>query len=385
MRGTLAVLITFGVAFPLRADEPPLVEKYLHSGKYVQGEQDLMVALSLDPDDDQVRFGLGVLQFIHGIENLGQSLHKYGVKSEHTDVPFLRLPVPENPDAEEIDYAAFRKILDEFVRDLSRAEVTLAGIKDDNVKLPLRLAEIRVDLDNDGQADDTLVMIMDKIMRQEFEFLKDNPEFQVTFDRGDVPWLRSYCHVLMSMLDAYLALDLEYAFVRYADELFTNPAEPPDWYDVKDDPDSLDVLEPERLGRFRKHLIQVAVLNRETWKHIRAEKDDDFEWLPHPGQTGIFGMPVRDNMIDGWLAMMDELQALFDGQRTIPPVFSGRSKGLNLKLFLDDPPAKFESGMLEHLPHKYYTDDKEVDIGVLFRAASLFDGPTTGFYVAWFN
>ena len=85
MRVFLTSLITLVVTFSINADEPPMVEQYLHSGSYAQGEQELMVVLSLDPEDDQIRFGLGVLQFIHGIERLGQSLYYYGVKSKHTE------------------------------------------------------------------------------------------------------------------------------------------------------------------------------------------------------------------------------------------------------------------------------------------------------------
>jgi len=96
-----------------------------------------------------------------------------------------------------------------------------------------------------------------------------------------------------------------------------------------------------RLSRFRKHLVQVAALNRETWEHIRAETDDDHDWLPNPKQTGVLGLPVRGRMIDAWLALMAQLEALLEGKRTIPRAFLDRDgKGLNLKALLDDPPEK---------------------------------------------
>jgi hypothetical protein len=75
---------------------------------------------------------------------------------------------------------------------------------------------------------------------------------------------------------------------------------------------------PARLGRLRKHLLEVVKLNRETWRYIRAETDDDHEWLPNPKQKGVIGLPVRDEMIDAWLEMMGELEALLDGKTTLP-------------------------------------------------------------------
>ena len=45
----------------------------------------------------------------------------------------------------------------------------------------------------------------------------------------------------------------------------------------------------------------------------KAETDDDHEWLPNPKQKGALGLPVRDEMIDAWLAMMAELEVLLNG------------------------------------------------------------------------
>src|SRR4029079_229014 len=88
---------------------PPLIEQYLHSGELAKGEQALEAALATNPRDDQIRFGLGMLKFVRGVERLGQSLYEYGVKSESTDIPFLRLPVPKNPEPAPITYTALRR------------------------------------------------------------------------------------------------------------------------------------------------------------------------------------------------------------------------------------------------------------------------------------
>src|SRR4051794_26045254 len=109
LRTALLALLLIAFANFLRAAEPalPLVEKYLSSGQLSQGEVALEAALARTPRDDQLRFGLGVLRFVRAVERLGQMLYEGGVKSEHANAPFLRLPVPINSDPAIVRYATF--------------------------------------------------------------------------------------------------------------------------------------------------------------------------------------------------------------------------------------------------------------------------------------
>jgi len=392
---TLAILVA-NLTATLEAADAPLAEKYLHAGQLAKGEQELEVALAATPEDEQLRFGLGILQFVRGVERFGQSLHEYGIKqAENDSTLFLRLPVPVNADPAPIHYTAFRRVLDDFIRDLSGAEATLAGVTDDDVKLPLRLAEIHLDLDSDGKPTDKFIDILKKMMRQEFGFLKANPDFLVCFDRGDVAWLRAYCHLLTGILDCYLAFDSEESFNLSADRLFAKPKirlSEDAKRKLSEEEYVVEVKEPVRLGRARIHFIQVAVLNHETWKFIRAERDDDREWLPNPTQKGVLGLPVRNNMIDAWLAMMTELKLLLEGERTFPRVFSGfdrNGRGLNLKILFDDPPKRFvpNGEFPQNLPDKYFSEGRDLNFRVLFRVWEVLQDTTSfGYgYAAWFN
>jgi HEAT repeat protein len=374
-----------------------IVEKLLHSGDLEKGGHALEDALAAAPRSDHLRFGLGVLQFVHSVERLGQSLHRYGAKSDTIDIPILRLPVPKNEFPKAISYGAFRRMLDEFCQDLSIAEKTLEGVTDDEVYLPLRLAPIRLDLVGDGRSAEKLMDILKRLFRRrQFANLANNPEFLVCFDRGDVAWLRAYCHLLMGMIDGYLAFDTEELFDLSADELFAKPekrfrANQKDKQKTRNEAwQEMVVKEPARLGAFRKHLVKVAQLNREIWKYIRAEIDDDHEWLPNPKQTGVLGMPVRAEMIDAWLDAMAEMEDLLEGKKVALFPFGGKGdgSGLNVKSLLDDPPGKLklEDLWTGELPDKYWSKEKPVDFNNLFRVWSVFGGDTTAFaYAAWFN
>jgi hypothetical protein len=399
MRTMLVGVIVGGLAIPVFAAEPPRVEAYLHSGDLARGEQVLEAALVAEPENDELRFGLGTLQFIRGVERLGQALHEYGCRSENTNAPFLRLPVPPNPDPSPISYSAFRRVLNEFGHDLARAETTLAGITSDDVTLRLRLADVRLDLMGRGQAAERFVDLLTRLMGRNPPALAGNPSFEVCFDRGDVAWLRAYCHLLMAIIDMQLALDLEPTFNLTADELFLRPHQPfvgtPEERSEKlfDAWGAVAVREPARLPRFRQHLLKVCELNRETWKHIRAETDDDHEWLPNPKQKGVLGLPVNDAMIDAWLGMIDEFETVLTGRKVIPRsilqfLSPSAKRGLNLQAVLDDPPAKFDWNRLrsESPAEKYLaTNQPDMNIIALFRVGSVFQNSLGVAYAAWFN
>src|SRR5262249_35852509 len=125
---------------------------------------------------------------------------------------------------------------------------------------------------------------------------------------------------------------------------------------------------------------------------IRAETDNDYEWLPNPKQKGVIGLPVRDEMIDAWLGMIDELEALFSGKKLVPAVWvSGigpkTDNGLNLQKLLDDPPARFDWNALmkNGVPGKYLQKGPEVNMQAILRVGTIFGDSLSVAYAAWFN
>lgn len=390
-------LLLFGTS--LTAGAEPLVEQYLHSGKLARGEQATELALAANPNDDQLRFGLGVLQLVRGVERLGQSLYQYGCQAGQSSELFLRIPIPHNPDPATIEYADLRRLLEAFRSDLATVEATLSAIKSKDVSLRLKLANVRVNLTGRADGSEKFGDILIKLMGPNFRLPADNADFAVCFDRGDVAWLRAYCHLLMGLLDATLAFDSEESFNLWADTQFTKPRHPfPGtqaerfqkrnvvWQKVK-------IIDPARLGHFRLHMLKVCELNRETWAFIREETDDDFEWLPNPKQTGILRMPVTDEMVDGWLDMVSEFESLYDGKKVIGKdliqfVSPQTKKGFNMKSFLDNPPDEFDWERLrEHRIREQYLDDSagSIDIWKIIRVFSIFQNTLSVGYAAWFN
>src|SRR5919198_2459224 len=193
---TMALMVMVGT---VRADDAkvkavaegtPLAEKYLLDGKLVAGAKALEARLKEAPQDDQARFGLGVLQFLQTFEHLGGSLYRYGLRTEK---PFLRPPprvkefLPQNPNPEKLTYTAARQIVQTFVDDLVKAEATLAGVKDSAVKLPLHVGLIKIDPFGQGKPI-SAAFLFERVEGLPVTSQQANG-FVISFDRGDVSWL----------------------------------------------------------------------------------------------------------------------------------------------------------------------------------------------------
>lgn len=160
----------------------------------------------------------------------------------------------------------------------------------------------------------------------------------------------------------------------------------------------VNVVDAPRLRRMRLHLVAMCELNRETWRHIRKETDDDYEWLPHPKQTDYLGLPLTDERIDRWLSMMGQWEGLLKGELLL----SGdmiqfvvrdhpRDKTLNVQKLLDDPPAD----MFNHarivkggIDAKFLEPERGramFDISAVIAVIQMFDGPLGFAYAARLN
>ena len=325
----------------------PLIEPYLLSGRLAEGEAALAERLTERPDDAQAQFGLGAVQFLRGVERLMQSLHRYGLRTELAGIarlPFLRLPDPPNPHPQTISYSASRQIIQTWLDDLARAAVTLALVPDGEVKLPLHFGLIRLDLDGDGQAteEETLWRIYARLNPAAGATIKDPDGFVITFDAGDVHWLRGYCHLLMALGEIVLAVDNQLLFEHTAHLFFARPDSPYGFlqttvwvwasrvpvqlgFDITDAIAFVHLLirqpiaEPARLATALGHLESTVAQSRQSWKCILAETDDDHEWIPNPNQTGVIpDVRITPEMVDVWTEFLDEVEEVLAGRKLIP-------------------------------------------------------------------
>lgn len=347
------------------------VAKYLQQGQLAEAQTYLQQQLSERPDDGQARFASGVVGVLAAIERLAQDQYRYGALSEtFRNVPVFRLPIPSNPAPEPVTYPQVRQVLTDFQTRLREAEAELAKVSGD-VKLPLDLATIRLDLTGSGVPQNSFLALLAVVNRP--GAAAPPQAMRVAFDNGDVLWLRGYCHFLMAFCDGFLAYDHQRMFDFTGQLIYPRPvpsepvaaplnaAQP-----ESSDPQSgfarqiVDVVaaihlmnfslrEPERMGSAREHLLEMIRTSRQSWALIQKETDNDDEWLPNPKQTGVLRIPVTSELIDGWHGVLAEMEGLLEGRLLVPfwrdyqrffggpPVVPTLGRGVNLKRFFTEP------------------------------------------------
>ncbi len=394
--------------------QQPLVEQYLISGELVEGEAALRTHLKRNPTDDEARFGLGTLQFIQAVEHVAQSYYKYGLKPNSMAqnlLPVFRLPTPPNPKPSPINYKRIRKVFLRLLDDLTEAEATLAKVQDPNVKLRLHFGQIHLDLDGNGK-----ITEHEELWRVYFAYsgLRNPSErqaqmaraFAITFDKGDVHWLRGYCHLLMALDQAILAHDWKEVFNRTGHLLFPKVKGP--YYYLHQDKTqngffggsntelidfismihliNFPVKEKARLRSSLGHLHEVIQQSHQSWTAIEKETDDQEEWIPNPRQKGVIpGVRVSRQMIDGWKEFLVEAKAILNGKKLLPHWRVRNGKGVNLNKVFNEP-TNFDLVMwMQGSAARPYLEEGTLTQPAFWgRMQQIFRGQFFGFAV-WFN
>ncbi|MBX3427611.1 MAG: hypothetical protein KF688_18170 [Pirellulales bacterium] len=331
------------------------LERLLLAGNLADSEQKLAAMLASEQADDNVRLALGSAKFLRGLERLMQSLYRYGLKPvQPMGMPIVRLPVPNNPTPVPLTNDAFRRIIVEFVQDLDAAEKTLAEIDSADVRLPLHIGLVRLDVDADGQAsvDEALWKVLARIMGPRID--QGTAEgFVVALDLGDVHWLRGYCHLLQAACNAFLAYDTQELHDLTAQLFF--PTATVRYEFLKDDTgriwgnigdilafihlQRLPVVEPARMSRAREHLLATIEQSRQSWQAILAETDDEHEWIPNPRQknAAVPFVQIDDEIVAQWGKVTDELELILKGERLAPFWRGSKKQGVNIRRVFEEP------------------------------------------------
>ncbi len=327
-------------------------DAFLSSGKFDESVAALEAHLKEQPKDDTARLGLGVTQFVGAVQRLGQKLAVYGPRPrfDFSGRPAIAdVPAPAEP----LTYPALRKINQEWLDDLARIEATLAKITSEEVKLPLHVGRVTMNL---GTAETRSLTLLP--MLRQFRLTQNGREadFVIAFDRADVDWLRGYCHLLSALSEIMLAYDGQELFDISAHRLFQHaviphpfllePNRTPNggWFQFEELADAVAIIhmlrfplvEPKRMPVALAHVEQTLSLSRQMWKRVLAETDNDREWIPSPKQKGAINIPVTQEIVDNWLRALDESEQIVQGKKLIPFWRGKPTRGVNLRrVFLE--------------------------------------------------
>ncbi len=316
------------------------------------------------PKDPASAYAAGAGEFFTALELLASGLHRHGFESPQSFMlPLMQLPVPPNPNPEPLTYEEFRAILVAFRDRLAKSAATLGSVPADaDIGMVIDLTHVGIDLNEDGTIapDESMAAIMAALSRGSISRGHAaggdplRPRRRATISRR-------CANVPMSQADFWLAHDFRSTFDGSFHMLFPRAKLP--LQDILVPPPSemgssifssewriadfismvhlinWPVVEPERRKAARQELLEMIRLSREDWKAIRAETDNDREWLPGPQQKGenpLTGLEVGEEQVQAWLATLTMAEDLLEG-RALLPHFRITGKGINMKRFFDEP------------------------------------------------
>jgi hypothetical protein len=338
----------------------------LFEAKTVAGRNAALAKLeAAAPSDPASAYAAGAGEFFTALEILASGLHRHGFESPQSFMlPLMRLPVPDNPNPEPLTYEEFRAILVAFHDRLEKSVATLESVPAGaDIGMVVDLTHTGIDLNEDGAIapDESFAAIMASLSHGSVDTSDGAPSLTFRFDRADGYWLQGYAEFLMAQADFWLAHDFRNTFDGSFHMLFPRAKLP--LQDILVPPPSemgsnifssewriadlismvhlvnWPVVEPERRKAARRELLEMIRLSREDWKAIRAETDNDREWLPGPQQKGVnplTGLEVSEEQVQAWLATLTMAEDLLEG-RVLLPHFRITGKGINMKRFFDEP------------------------------------------------
>ncbi len=357
-------------------DLPEQLNRQLGQGRFEEAINQLEGMVESASDRDQVLFALGTVRVLSAVESLAQTINRFGP----VDNTFLfmmsgmSIGAPQGLNAKDttkVRYDDVRAAVQTFITDLDKARKALSAMSPQPVKLPIHFGLIRMDLNADGRStpEEAFWRLFNQINRTQVTTEEQAAAFIIAFDRGDAYWLEGYCHLLMGLGEAFLAYDHRDLF-EHTGHLFFEQVDTPygflrdaqrprDW-STRQISDIIafihllrfEVKEPERMKRSLEHFRQVLASSRQMWAAVLSESDDDREWIPHPGQTGVLDIGISQERVDAWLAFVEEAEALLEG-RKLAPFWRGEKPGAGINI------------------HRIFTEPTRFDLVLWFQGPGL--------------
>lgn len=301
-------------------------------------------------------FALAGLRFLGGVEQALQLRWQTGVKADWSELPILRLPIPENPDAIPFQAADFPALLRDLDADMDASRKALAQLGDKPFALPIRVADLWFDINangtrepGEGVADVTgMALAGGRGMGLQVQ------DPVITFDAADAAWLSAYTHFLSGFASTALAYDPEPAIQRVLDSsraIYTlwGTTPPHNAMDMKfgrqvdriamvlhalsNTPDKALALDAHT------HFLSMIEENRRFWTLVAQETDNTGEWVPNDAQASGLGLRMPPGTGERWQAVLADAEKLLKGEVLIPHWRFGAEAGINLKKAFETPPA----------------------------------------------
>lgn len=344
---TLALALLF--ATPLSAET--LSQEIARAG--LSATESRLAALPAPTNEDL--FALAGLRFLGGIEQALQLRWKTGVKADWSELPILRLPIPENPNAIPFQAADFTALIRNLDADMDASRAALAQLGDKPFALEVRMTDLWFDINANGTREpgEDLAAVTGMALGGGRGMGVAVADPVITFDTADAAWLAAYTHFLSGVASTALAYDPEPAIQRVLDSskaLYalwgtTPPRNAMDMMFGRQVDRAAMVLlalatTPDKAlaQKAYDHFLSMIAENRRFWSLVALETDDTGEWIPNDGQTSGLGLRMPPGTGDRWRAVLADAEKVLKGELLIPHWRFGAEAGINLKKAFENPP-----------------------------------------------
>lgn len=409
MKFGIATSILLAALVAGAAAQERLTEQYLERGELKKAQEVVRDVLVVTPDLHELTLQLALIQVLQALERYSAELYRIGLRTSpfNGELPFLRFPVPPNPNPAMASNDEVRAALDRLKNDLLQAQSTLSKIPDSwQGKVPFRVGRVHLDLDGSGKVtqDEELWRVLERLNPRLGLSEKTARSFGLRLDVGDVRWLEGYCRLISGFAETILAHDTQALFDRTG-HLFFERVESPfpflalpgqkSTFSIENISDviafihllNLPVRSPEKLQVALSHFEETVRLSRRSWNCILAETDQDYEWLPNPNQrSAVAGWTVTPEMVTWWFQFLDEAESLLAGT-TLMPFWreTGPKTGVNIRrIFLEPAPFDLVLWVQGSAASPYLEEGAVVPRDLWDQLDRVFDGRFLGFAV-WFN
>ncbi len=348
-----SLLLPFCLALPLHAET--LSQELGRTG--LAAVEARLSALAAPSDEE--RFTLGGVRFLRAVEISFQDRWRAGLTDNTGMIPFLRLPIPPNPAPDAFRPALIVEMFAKAGDKLDQARATLVAIPETSgFGAEIALDDLWFDVNGNGarEPEETLVRVLGSTLAGADTGGPAGapPAPTIRFDAADAAWLAAYADMLAAFCDLVRAYDPTEPVTRVLDARAAmaklGPPEGNLIFGAPRVPDEFDLIamvlaaldqQPDkaRMAAMQSHLLDMIAQNRAFWTRVARETDNDREWLPNATQVSVLGIAVPPEAGPLWLAVLDEMEAVLNGQKLIPFWRAGPPAGINLaKVFADPRP-----------------------------------------------
>ena len=306
---------------------------------------------------DEEKFALGGVRFLGALESAMQKRWESGMTDTTGVLPFLRTPIPENPNPGPPDPALITAVFTDAALAMNAARASLSTIPDtSDFGMELSLADVWFDVNANTVRDagEGLVELLGPMLIGWQWESRDpaTPAPVIRFDVADAAWLSAYTHMLGGFSEIVLAYDPTAALTQTMAATEALQALDPthkdaDEYNINAAINVIATLDlalsqtpdADRMASAKAHFLAMVADNRRFWALVETEADNAKEWLPNDRQKSAMGVDLPKGAGIAWLAILTDVEGLLNGTKLLPYWAVGSAAGVNVERMFSDPRA----------------------------------------------